>query len=139
MQHLQKIAMPAGRLMIALIFIMAGASKISGYAGTQGYMEMMGVPGFLLPLVILLELGGGLLILVGYQTRVIAFLLGGFSVLSGILFHLVPSFGMDAMAAQSEMINFMKNLGLAGGFAFLFANGAGAWSIDSKIENNRAA
>ncbi|MGD8875847.1 MAG: DoxX family membrane protein, partial [Gammaproteobacteria bacterium] len=67
-----------GRILVSAIFIMAGINKISGYAGTQGYMESMGVPGALLPLVILLELGGGLAVLLGWQTRIAAFLLAGF-------------------------------------------------------------
>lgn len=127
---LQGIAMPVGRVLLSFIFIMAGFSKITGYAGTVGYMESRGVPGGLLPLVILVEFGGGLMILLGYKARLAAFLLGGFSVLSGILFHLIPSFGMDPGAAQGEMIGFMKNFAIAGGMAYVFANGAGAWSLD---------
>lgn len=126
------LAAPAGRLLLAFIFIMAGAQKITGYAGTAQYMEMMGVPGALLPLVILTELGGGIALLVGWQTRVVAFLLAGFSLLSGLLFHLVPSFGMEGMAAQTEMIMFMKNVSIAGGMLMVVALGAGRLSIDNR-------
>lgn len=132
LKPLNKFASPAGRVLIAYLFIMAGYSKITGYAGTQGYMEMMGVPGGLLPLVILLELGGGLLLLGGYQTRLVALLLGGFTLISGVLFHLLPGAGLEGMAAQNEQIHFMKNLAIAGGLGFVFANGAGAFSIDNR-------
>jgi len=120
---LQNALCLAGRILMSIIFIVAGFGKIGGYEGTQGYMESMGVPGMLLPLVILLELGGGLMLLVGYKTRIVAFLLAGFSLLSALIFHL--DFG-DAM----QRIQFMKNLALAGGFLYITAWGAGAWSLD---------
>lgn len=110
---------------MSVIFISAGISKIGAYAGTQGYMESMGVPGELLPLVIALEVGAGLAILIGWQTRFSAFLLAGFSVLSTLIFH--ADFG-DHM----QSILFMKNLALAGGLMLLVANGAGGWSIDAR-------
>ncbi len=113
----------AGRILMSLIFIVAGFNKIGGYEGTQGYMESMGVPGMLLPLVILLELGGGLLLLVGFKTRIIAFLLAGFSLLAAVIFH-------NNLADSMQSIQFMKNLALAGGFLYITAWGPGAWSLD---------
>lgn len=130
--HLQSYAAPAGRLLLALIFIIAGIQKITGYSGTQGYMEMMGVPGGLLPLVILIELGGGIALVLGWQTRVVAFLLAGFSLLSGLLFHFIPSFGLEGMQAQAEMISFMKNVSIAGGMLMVVGLGAGPLAVDSK-------
>ena len=76
-----------GRLLISSIFLMAGISKITGYAGTQGYMVSVGVPGELLPVVIALEILGALAIIIGYHTRLAAFLLAGFTVVSALLFH----------------------------------------------------
>jgi putative oxidoreductase len=114
-----------GRVLMSAIFIMAGINKIAGYAATQGYMESMGVPGALLPAVILLELGGGLAVLLGWQTRISAFLLAGFSVLSALIFH--ANFG-----DQMQSILFMKNLAMAGGFLLLVAGGPGAWSLDAR-------
>ena len=114
-----------GRLLMSSIFIFAGISKIGGYAATQGYMESMGVPGALLPLVILLETGGGLALLLGWQTRIAAFLLAGFSVLSALIFH--ANFG-----DQMQSILFMKNEAMAGGLLFLVAGGLQAWSIDAR-------
>ena len=123
---------PAARALLALIFIMAGLQKISGYAGTQGYMEMMGVPGSLLPIVIAVEILGGIALLVGFQAKIAAFLLAGFTVIAGTIFHLVPSFGMEGMAAQGEVIHFMKNLSITGGLAMVVIFGAGAWSADNR-------
>ena len=93
----------ASRLLLALIFIVAGYGKIGGYSGTQGYMEAMGVPGALLPLVIVVELGGGLL--------------------PAALFHHQP-------ADQMQMIMFMKNLAITGGLLLVTQYGAGAFAVD---------
>lgn len=117
--------------MLSIVFILAGFGKITAYSGTAEYMASQGVPGAILPIVILVELGGGLMLLVGYQTRLAAFLLGGFSVLSGLIFHLVPSLSMEGMQAQMEMTNFFKNLAIGGGMAYVFANGSGSMSIDA--------
>ncbi len=114
-----------GRIMLAFIFIMGGYNKIGGYAGTSGYMDKMGVPSALLPLVILTELGGGLLILAGWQTRIVSILLAGFTLLAGLFFHLKVGDGPN-------MIQFWKNVAISGGFLMLFANGAGAWSVDGR-------
>ncbi len=125
MSGIQIFATPVGRVLIAIIFIMSGLSKITGYAGTQGYMEAMGVPGAVLPIVILLEVTGGIAIIVGWQTRLTALALAGFSVISAILFH--ANFG-----DQTQMIMFMKNIAIAGGFLFLVANGPGAYALDNR-------
>ena len=113
----------AGRVLIAAIFVTAGWGKISGYAGTQAYMASAGVPGALLPLVIALELGGGIAIVLGLFTRPIALLLAGFSIVSALLFHATPD----------QQIMLMKNFAMAGGFLFLVANGAGRYSLDALI------
>lgn len=115
----------AGRVLIAAIFVAAGASKIGSYEATQAGMVAAGVPGALLPLVILTELGGGLLIILGLFTRLAAFALAGFCVLSGILFH-------SDMVDQIQQIMFMKNMAMAGGFLFLVAHGADRFSFDAK-------
>ena len=126
MNKLQELASPLGRLFIALIFLVSGLNKISGYEGTQGYMEAMGVPGGLLPLVILTEVVLGLAVIVGYRTRLAAFGLAGFSLLSGAIFH--GNFG-----DQMQMIMFMKNVAIAGGFLLLVAHGGGAYSLDRRL------
>ena len=115
----------AGRILIAALFLIAGIGKLgSGYAGTQGYMEAMGVPGVLLPLVIALEIGGAFLVISGLWTRVTALALGVFTILSAVLFH-------ANFADQMQQIMFLKNFAIAGGFLFLAVKGAGQWSIDA--------
>jgi putative oxidoreductase len=125
MNTLQNFAAPTGRFFLAIMFFMSGLTKISQYAGTQGYMEAMGVPGSLLPLVILVEAMGGLAIILGWKTKYAAIALAGFSVLSAILFH-------ADFSNQAEMINFMKNIAIAGGFLTLFVHGPGAFALDNR-------
>ena len=131
MNTLQNFAAPTGRFFLAIMFFMSGLTKITQYAGTQGYMEAMGVPGFLLPLVILTEAVGGLAIILGWKTKYVAFALAGFSVLSAILFH-------ADFSNQAEMTNFMKNIAIAGGFLTLFVHGAGAYSLDNRANKKSA-
>lgn len=123
-QTLQTLAAPAGRVLLALIFVSSGFSKIGAYEATQGWMAASGVPGVLLPLVIVLEIGGGLAIMAGWQTRISAFLLAGFTLVAGLVFH--SNFG-----DQAQMISFMKNLAIAGGFLQLVSHGPGAFSLDN--------
>lgn len=111
-----------GRIMLALMFVMAGWSKIGGYAGTQQYMASAGVPGMLLPLVIVIELLGGLMIVVGYKTRYAALVLAGFTLVASFLFHMAPD--------RMQQLLFMKNIAVVGGFLVLFASGPGRWSLD---------
>lgn len=111
------------RILMPVLFIVAGWGKITGYAGTQQYMESMGVPGFFLPLTILLEFGGGLAILFGFLTRFTAIVTVIFTLLTALLFH------SDASVAGNS-INFMKNMSIAGGYLLLFITGPGAISID---------
>ena len=114
-----------GRVLLALMFVLAGFDKLGNIAGTAGYMESVGVPGALLPLVIALEVLGGLAIVAGYRTRIVASLLAAFSIASAVLFHNNPG-------DQIQQIMFLKNFALAGGFITLAARGAGGWSIDDR-------
>lgn len=118
-------ALLVGRILLAFMFIQSGYAKIGGYAGTQQFMASAGVPGALLPLVIALELGGGLLLAVGYQTRVMALALAGFTFLAAILFHF-------NLGDRVQALLFWKNITIVGGFLVLFAAGAGAWSVDGR-------
>lgn len=116
-----------GRLGLAWIFVISGWGKIAAYAGSQQYMESAGVPGILLPLVIAIELGGGIAIALGLFTRWVALALAVFSIVAAILFH-VPH-----MADQMQAINVWKNVAIAGGFCVLAAHGAGRYSIDARM------
>jgi putative oxidoreductase len=115
----------AGRVLMAIMFIYAGIEKIFGYAGAQGYMEAHGVPGWLLPAVIFVEAGCGLGVLLGLFARWSALLLAGFCLLAALLFHL--DFG-----DQMQMISFMKNVTIAGGFLVLAGAGPGAFALDNR-------
>lgn len=119
-----------GRIGLSLIFLISGWGKIAGYAATQGYMESVGVPGALLPLVIALELGGGLAIVAGVFTRWFALGLAVFSITSALIFH-------ANLADQMQAIMFWKNFALAGGFLLLSANGPGALSLDATLSRRR--
>ncbi len=124
---LNNLSMLVGRAMLATIFIVAGFGKIGAYAGTQGYMESAGLPGMLLPAVIALEIGGGIAILVGFQTRIAAALLAGFTLLAAIIFH-------GDFSQQMQSILFMKNIAIAGAFLLLIAQGPGQWAFNAGRE-----
>ena len=110
-----------GRILLSVIFIVAGVSKIMGGGeGTMQYMEASGVPGFLFWPAALFEVLAGAAILIGYQTKYVAFLLAGFCIVTAFVFH----------AGEQTMM--MKNLTIAGGFLILARFGAGEFSMDNK-------
>ncbi|HJV50442.1 MAG TPA: DoxX family protein [Noviherbaspirillum sp.] len=121
---MDKIWNIAARVLMAQIFIISGWSKLTGYSGTKGYFASLGLPGALVPLVILVELGGGLALLFGFKTRWAAAILALFSVGSALIAH-------TNFADQMQMINFMKNLAMTGGLLMFVRYGAEAPSIDS--------
>jgi putative oxidoreductase len=124
---MDKIMDVAGRILLALMFVLSGAGKLgAGYAATQGYMDAMGVPGMLLPLVILLEMGGGLALIIGWQTRWVAGALAVFTLIAAVIFH-------SNFADQMQMIMFMKNLAISGGLLLLVGHGAAGLSIDQYL------
>jgi len=125
MNNVEKFADLGARILLSAIFLLSGAGKITAYAGTQAYMASQGVPGVLLPAVIAVEVLGAIAIILGWQTRVAAFLLGGFTLLSALVFH-------SNLQDQIQMNMFLKNLAIAGGFLFLVAHGAGALSLDHR-------
>jgi putative oxidoreductase len=118
----------AGRILLVVAFLLSGLGKVGAYSATAAYMSSAGVPGALLPLVIITELGGALAIIVGWKTRTVALLLAGFCLLTAITFH-------RNFADQNQMIHFLKNLSIAGGFLLLVANGPGPLSIDGRVRN----
>jgi putative oxidoreductase len=118
-----KYAELAGRVLLIALFVLAGLRQLPGYAGTARMMAAHGVPAALLPLVILTELGGGLAVVVGWQTRIAAFLLAGYTLLTALIFH-----GNFANAAEAGV--FRQHLSIIGGFLILMANGAGPISLD---------
>ncbi len=122
---MEKTGQLIARIFLAQIFLLSGIFKISGYAGTQGYMEAMGVPGMLLPLVIALEIGGGLALIAGWQTKWISLALAGFTLVAAVIFH-------NNLADQMQQIMFMKNIAITGGLLLLAIHGAGVLSVDGR-------
>lgn len=127
MDKLSIYAVPLGRVLLAVLFLLAGFGKLTNPEGTIGYISSAGLPlpqvGYAIALAA--EIGGGLLILVGYQTRLVAPLMAIFTIATAVFFH--NNFG-----DQTQMTMFLKNLAIAGGFFVLGAHGAGALSIDNR-------
>jgi putative oxidoreductase len=122
-----------GRILVATIFILSGLGKIAAPAATQGYITAMGLPAPMLAYIgsIAIELGGGLLLLAGYRTKLIAAALALFSIVTAFIFH-------HALADQNQMIHFLKNFAMAGGLLQFVAYGAGRISLDSRVASTAA-
>jgi putative oxidoreductase len=116
-----------GRIMLLSLFVWAGYGKIGGYEGTAQYMSSMGVPTFFLPLVILLELGGGIAIMFGFLTRPLSIFMAIFSVIAAILFH-------QDWTNDMQTLMFVKDVSIAGGLLILASLGGGKFSIDHLIK-----
>jgi len=125
---MNNVSLLLARLFLGHIFLLAGINKIGAYEGTQGYMESMGVPGELLFLVIIVEIAGGLAVILGWQVRWASWALAGFTLVAALIFH-------TDFADQMQSIMFMKNVAIAGGFLALATAGAGAYSIEAVIGN----
>jgi putative oxidoreductase len=126
----QHLAALAGRILLAVIFIISGFGKITGYDGTAGYMAAKGLPmiAVLLPLTILTELGGGIALAAGFKARWVALLLAGFTLLAAIIFH--DFWAAEAAQKMTQQINFLKNVAITGGMLMVFAFGPGRYSVD---------
>ena len=120
------------RVLIALLFLPAGISKLMGFSGTVGYIASTGLP---LPelgavIAIVVEIGGALALVAGYQTRLVAVVMAVFTLAAGVIFH--NFWAVPAAQLMVQQIMFFKNLAIVGGFLLLAAFGAGAWSLDAK-------
>ncbi len=120
-----------GRLLIAAIFVFSGFGKITGFEGTVGYIASKGLP---LPqlgagLAIIVELGGGILLILGWKTRWAAAAMMIFTVAAALIFHNFWAAAPDA--AQNQMIHFMKNIAMAGGLVYVVVFGSGPLSVDA--------
>jgi putative oxidoreductase len=112
-----------GRVLLAALFVLEGWSKIRGYQAAADYMDGYGVPSVLLPAVIALELGGGLMLALGWRTRIAAVALAGFCIAAAALFH-------SQLLDRNHLLHFEKDLAIAGGLLVLAVAGAGRWSVD---------
>lgn len=122
----------AARLLFGLLFLPAGISKVTGFSGTVGYIASVGLP---LPtaaalVAILVEVGGGLALLVGFRTRMAAILLAVFTLAASVYFHAYWSAPVGEAAVQHLM--FYKNMAIVGGLLALAAHGASQWSVDAR-------
>lgn len=122
---LRNVSELAGRVLLAGLFLVTGVGKIGSYAATAGYMVAVGLPSALLPAVIATEVLGAIAIVAGWKTRITAFLLAGFTLLSALIFH-------NDFGDQVQLVMFLKNVSIAGGLLLLVANGAGRLSVDGR-------
>jgi putative oxidoreductase len=118
-----------GRVLLAAMFVLAGIDKITGFEGTAGYIASVGLPfaELLTVVTIAVEIGAGLALIVGFQARVAALLLAGFTLAASVLFH--NFWAMPAEQAYVQQLMFMKNLSVAGGLLMIVALGGGALGI----------
>ena len=136
-QPLQNPLALAGRILLALMFVLAGFSKIAGFAGTVGYMHSKGMPAaeLLAALTIVLEIGGGLALMFGFMTRWAALALAAFTLLASLIFH--NFWAVPEAQKMVQNLMFMKNLSVIGGLLVLAAIGPGNWSLDAKRASGR--
>lgn len=111
-----------GRFLIGGMFTYAGVTKIGAYAGTQGFMESVGLPGTLLPLVIAFEIAAGIALITGWHARLVAFLLAGFTLMTALIFH-------ADLADPIQSLLFVKNVAIAGGLLVIAGLGSGPLSL----------
>ena len=117
-----------GRIFLSAVFLIAGVNKIFNYEGTTTYMESFGVPDFLYIPAIILEILFPLLIIIGYQTKISALIMAIFSASLAIIFH-------TDFSNQMQVMSFLKNFAIAGGFIIIFINGPSRWSIDYLLKS----
>ena len=115
-----------GRIFLSVLFLINGISKILYYEGTLEYMENFNVPGYLLIPAIIIEILFPLLVIVGYKTKFFAIILALFAILLAVIFH-------TDFSNQMQLMSFLKNFAIAGGFLIIFVRGAGKYSIDQRL------
>ena len=115
-----------GRIFLSTLFLIEGINKIFNYEGTIQYMESFGVSEYLAIPAIILEILFPLLLIIGYQTKIAAFVMAIFTITVATIFH-------TNFDEQMQFITFFKDIAIAGGFLIIFANGAGKYSVDHKL------
>jgi len=125
MEKLDDYGTLVARVLLAALFLLAALNKIGGFSGVQGFMDANGVPGVLLAPTIAFEIAAAVALIVGWQTRITALLLAGFSVLSALIFH-------ADFADNNQYLIFLRNLSIAGGMIMLALHGAGKISFDAR-------
>lgn len=122
---LQSTTLAIARTLMVVVFLLSGLSKIGSMDAIAAYMEMMGVPSLLLWPTIAFEIGSAALITLGFHTRITAVILAGFSLVTAIVFH-------HQFSDQTQLIMFLKNISMTGGFLLLACTGPGLLSIDAR-------
>ncbi len=128
----QGIPVVIARILLALMFVLAGIGKLSGLEGTAGYIASKGLPAPMLLAVAagVVELVAGVLLIIGWQARWAALALAAFTVVATVIFH--NYWAMPAAQQMTQQLMFMKNLAVTGGLLFVFAFGAGSLSLDAR-------
>ena len=128
MTNMSDAAALLGRLLLAVIFVLSGFEKLAGFGGTVGFMAHEGLPLPLLAAIVatFVECVGGVLLVVGWQTRLVGLVMAVWCIATALVAH-------SNLADQNMMIHFLKNIAMAGGFLQLFAFGAGSFSLDSRL------
>jgi putative oxidoreductase len=132
MTNLASLSALAGRALIALFFILAGIAKLGDIPGNIAFTASGGLPGWFVFPAIAFEIGAGLALLAGWQTRLAALGLAAFAVVAGVLYHYIPAQALEPAQAYIQTLLFQKNLAIAGGLLVLAAFGAGALSLDAR-------
>jgi putative oxidoreductase len=132
MHSLKQFGPLTGRILIAVIFLLSGFGKLTGNAATTAYIASKGLPApsILAVCAGVLELGGGLLLVVGYKTRWVAIALAIFTVIAALIFH--NFWAVPADQARNQMIHFLKNIAMIGGMLYVITYGSGPMAFDSR-------
>ncbi len=123
--NVQPVVAAAGRVLLAALFLVSGIQKLFVPAMIQGYIASVGVPApsLVYAITVVIEIGAGALLLVGFRTRLIAWVLAAFTVAAALIFH-------RALGDPNQFVHFLKNLAIAGGLLHIAAIGPGAFSLD---------
>ena len=131
MDTLNRYGPLVGRILIALIFVVSGFGKITGFEGTVGYIASKGLPlpEFAAMAAVVIELGGGLMVMFGWKARWAAAAMFVFTAVAALIFH--NFWAVPAAQSQNQMIHFMKNVSMLGGLLYVIVYGSGPLSVDS--------
>ncbi|HEY1773623.1 MAG TPA: DoxX family protein [Gammaproteobacteria bacterium] len=131
-QMMQNFVMLVGRVLLAAMMFWSGYGRLMSFASVHNYVADWGVPMWVKPILVVWEIGAGLMLLTGFHTRAAAAALALFCVLSGFLVHLHDG-------DELQLIDFLKNMALTGGFLYVVACGAGSYSLDAHLQLKKAA
>ena len=119
-----------GRIFLSVLFLSEGIGKIFNYESAIEYMENFNVSGYLLTPAIIIDILFPILLIIGYRTKLSAFVLSLYTIILALIFH-------TNFSNQIELVSFLKNFAIAGGFLIIFVNGPGRFSLDYKLKSNK--